>query len=158
MRPHRVLFVCLGNICRSPTAEAVLRKRAEEKGVPLTTESAGTYGFNVGRPPDARARQVAESRGYDLTGKRARAVKRSDFDRFDLLLAMDRENLADLRRMNPALAEGRARLLMDFAAGAAEGAEVPDPYNGDRGDFEHMLDLIERAVDGLIDWLSQDQR
>ena len=150
MPPSRVLFVCLGNICRSPTAEAVLRRCAAERGVAMSAESAGTHGFNLGQPPDGRARRVAEARGYAFGAKRARAVERADFERFDLLLAMDRQNLADLHRMNPAGAAGRARLLMDFAPVAA-GTEVPDPYYGGRSDFEHVLDLIEQGVTGLID-------
>ncbi|NBC34394.1 MAG: low molecular weight phosphotyrosine protein phosphatase [Alphaproteobacteria bacterium] len=150
MRPTRILFVCLGNICRSPTAEVVLRKRAAERGVAVTAESAATHGYNRGRPPDARAVRVAEARGYRFGAKRARTVERADFERFDWLLAMDRQNLDELQRMNPALAGQKARLLMDFAP-HAEVREIPDPYGGDRSDFEYMLDLIERAVDGLLD-------
>ena len=156
MHPHRILFVCLGNICRSPTAEAVLRERAAERGIAVSTESAATHRFNLGRPPDARARRAAEARGYDFGSKTARVVERQDFDRFDLLLAMDRENLAHLKRMRPALAADRVRLLMEFAPGVATG-EVPDPYGGGRADFERVLDLIEGAVDGLLDSLQQRQ-
>lgn len=157
MRPTRVLFVCLGNICRSPTAEAVLRRRAAERGVAVTAESAATHGYNRGRPPDARAVRVAEARGYRFGAKRARTVERADFERFDWLLAMDRQNLDELQRMNPALAGQKARLLMDFAP-HAEVREIPDPYGGDRSDFEYMLDLIERAVDGLLGRLEGGQQ
>jgi protein-tyrosine phosphatase len=140
----RVLMVCLGNICRSPTAEAVLRHRLVAAGLSdrVDVDSAGTGGWHAGDPPDARAQRHALLRGYDLARLRARRVAESDYERFDLLLAMDEDNLAELRRLKPVGSRAEVRL---FAA-----AEVPDPYAGGAQGFENVLDQIELASDALV--------
>ena len=147
----RVLFVCLGNICRSPTAEAVLRALAAREAPELVLEvdSAGTAGYHVGQPPDPRTRAAAARRGYDLSTLRARTVEPADFERFDLILAMDRENLTVLRRRAPIEARERLRLFLEFAPGNAP-EEVPDPYYGGPNGFEEVLDLVEAATRGLL--------
>ncbi len=140
----RVLMVCLGNICRSPTAEAVLRQRLQAHGLHdrVEVDSAGIGAWHAGAPPDTRAQRHAALRGYDLSGQRARRVVESDFHRFDLILAMDEDNLADLERLQPDGARAELRL---FAA-----TEVPDPYHGAPQGFEHVLDIIEQASDALL--------
>ncbi len=146
-----VLFVCTGNICRSPTAEAVLRARAEAAGLAdrLTVDSAGTHGYHVGEPPDERAQEAALVRGYDLSTLRARRVSPDDFERFDHLVAMDAGHMAQLARLAPADQRHKLSLLMDFAPSRA-GLNVPDPYYGGQHHFEQVLDLIEAGVDGLL--------
>jgi protein-tyrosine phosphatase len=148
----RVLFICLGNICRSPTAEGVLRALAEREApeLPLEVDSAGTAGYHVGEPPDPRMRHAAARRGYDLSGLRARVVEPGDFERFDLILAMDRDNLQVLKRRAPAHAHERLRLFLEFAPEAPAAAEVPDPYYGGAKGFEEVLDLVESAARGLL--------
>jgi protein-tyrosine phosphatase len=155
----RVLFVCLGNICRSPTAEGVLRTLAarEAPELPLEVDSAGTADYHVGQPPDPRTRAAAARRGYDLSALRARSVEPTDFERFDLILAMDRENLTVLRHRAPAHAHERLRLFLEFAPDAAP-AEVPDPYYGGPNGFEEVLDLVETATRGLLAHLRQRPR
>ncbi len=143
-----VLFVCLGNICRSPTAAAVLRARAQQAGIALFTDSAGTGNWHIGQPPDARAIAAAARRGLDMTALRARQVCRDDFTRFTHILAMDRNNLAALQALRPP-GGVQPRLLMDHAP-ARRQREVPDPYYGGEAGFELMLDLIEDAVSGLL--------
>jgi len=140
----RVLIVCMGNICRSPTAEVVLRQRLAAGGLDgrVEVDSAGTGGWHAGQAPDARAQRHALLRGYDLSRLRARRVVEEDFERFDLLLAMDEDNLADLQRLKPAGGGGELRL---FAA-----VEVPDPYHGAAQGFENVLDLIEKGSDALV--------
>ena len=150
----RVLFVCLGNICRSPTAEGVLRHKLREAGLgeDVDVESAGTGGWHVGHPPDERAQAAAAARGIALDG-RAQRFEAIHFDEFDLILAMDRQNLTDLRAIAPhAAAKGKLRLLREFDPLAVEAGdlEVPDPYYGGSGGFEEVLDMVERACDGLI--------
>ena len=149
-----VLMVCMGNICRSPTAEAMLRAKLAAAGLDarVRVDSAGTHGYHVGDPPDARAQRHARTRGVDLSGLRARRVVEDDFDRFDLVLAMDEDNLAELQRLGPADHPNRPRLLLEFASRAAA-REVPDPYFGGPDGFEHVLNLIEDACDGLVDHL-----
>lgn len=149
--PVRILFVCLGNICRSPTAEGVLRQLAREEAPELLLEidSAGTASYHIGDPPDERACRHAARRGYDITGLRARQVAAEDFHRFDLLLAMDEENLRDLRRIAPREARARVSLFMDYAPGHA-GRPVPDPYYGGAAGFEEVIDLVEAAARGLL--------
>ena len=149
----RICFVCLGNICRSPTAEGVFRKLAEDAGIAdkLTIDSAGTGAWHVGELPDPRSRQAASRRGYDLNHC-ARRFGPSDFDRFDLVLAMDRDNYDMLQR----LARGRMhvppiKLLRSFDDTAPLDAEVPDPYSGEDDGFEEVLDICERACRGLLE-------
>lgn len=148
----RVLFVCMGNICRSPTAEGVFRAHVERAGLAgqVEADSAGTHGYHVGAAPDPRAQAAARRRGYDLSRLRARRVTASDFRRFDLILAMDRDNLALLREACPEPEHHRLRLFLDFAREADED-EVPDPYYGGPEDFERVLDLVEDAAAGLIE-------
>ncbi len=152
----RILFVCLGNICRSPTAEGVLRVLAAREAPELTIEvdSAGTAGYHLGEPPDPRTRAAAARRGYDLEGLRARILEPGDFQHFDLILAMDRENLRVLRRRAPAQAQERVRLFLEFASEAAP-EDVPDPYYGGPNGFEEVLDLVEAASRGLLTHLRQ---
>ena len=154
-----VLFVCLGNICRSPTAEAVFRTLAarEAPEIHLLIESAGTAGYHVGSAPDARAQAAAYRRGYDMAGLRARTIERRDFERFDLILAMDRSNFSALQRAAPRAACGRVRLFLEFAADA-DVLEVPDPYYGGPNGFEEVLDLIEAASRGLLRHLRERSR
>ncbi|HET7757332.1 MAG TPA: low molecular weight protein-tyrosine-phosphatase [Steroidobacteraceae bacterium] len=155
----KILFVCLGNICRSPTAEGVLRALAAREAPELILEvdSAGTAGYHIGEPPDLRTRQAAARRGYDLGSLRARIVEPGDFERFDLILAMDRENLQVLRRRAPAHTHERLRLFLEFAPDA-EPAEVPDPYYGGPNGFEEVLDLVEAASRGLLAHLRRVSR
>jgi protein-tyrosine phosphatase len=148
----RVLVVCTGNICRSPTAEAVMRRLANEARLALEVDSAGTQGYHVGEPPDERAQAHALRRGYDLSTLRARQVDAGDFLRFDLVLAMDRGNLAALRRMAPAQQRHKVRLLMEFAPQWGSD-EVPDPYYGGPSGFENVLDMVEAAGRGMLQTL-----
>ena len=155
----RILFVCLGNICRSPTAEVVFRAVAQRDAPDLVLEidSAGTAGYHVGELPDQRTRQAAARRGYDMSALRARVVEADDFEHFDLILAMDRENLRALERRAPAHARERIRLFLEFAPEAGIG-EVPDPYYGGPNGFEDVLDLIEAASRGLLEHLRRQSR
>lgn len=147
-----VLFVCLGNICRSPTAEVVFRTMVERANLTesVHADSAGTGTWHLGKPPDRRAQRAAAARGYDLSPLRARKVTADDFGRFDLVLAMDRGNLIALSQLCPPGAEDRLHLFLDFTPGF-EGQEVPDPYYGGRAGFERMLDLIETGAQHLLD-------
>lgn len=153
----RILFVCLGNICRSPTAEAVMAHLVREAGLEheIEIESAGTGGWHVGNVPDARATAAAGARGFAMRSV-AQQVTAADFDRFDLLIAMDRDNLANLRRLAPDdEAAQKAHLLREFdphSAGAPD-LDVPDPYYGGVDGFDHVLDLVEAACAGLLDEL-----
>ena len=146
---RRVLFVCLGNICRSPTAEAVFRTLAAREGLDAQADSAGTGDWHVGSPPDPRMIEAAAVRGYDLHDLRARQAVAADFERFDLILAMDRSNRAALERLRPRNADTPVRLMLDYAG--QPGADVPDPYMV--GGFDHVVTLIENAAGGLIDSL-----
>jgi protein-tyrosine phosphatase len=147
----KILFVCLGNICRSPTAEGVLRVMGgrEFPGLALDVDSAGTADYHVGEPPDRRTVAVARRRGYDLAGLRARQVQPADFSRFDHVLAMDNANLTELERLRPEESTARLSLFLEFAPDA-EYREVPDPYYGGTEDFERVLDLCETAARGLL--------
>jgi len=149
--PLRVLMVCTGNICRSPTAEGVLRQLAAQSGWGrrLEVDSAGTTAYHVGEPPDRRSQAHAQRRGYDLSSQRARQVEDVDFRRFDWILAMDRGHLLELRDQAPVLVHDRIRLLLDFAPGL-EGRDVPDPYYGGDGGFEQVLDLVEAGCRGFL--------
>ncbi len=146
-----VLFVCLGNICRSPSAEGVFRAHVEREGLAdrIAVDSAGTGDWHIGNPPDARARAAAERRGVDLSGIRARVARPDDFHRFDYVLAMDDDNLADLERMCPSGREDRLALFLDFAPALGQ-RHVPDPYYGGAAGFERMLDLIEDGSRELL--------
>lgn len=148
---YRFLFVCLGNICRSPTAEGVMRALVERAGLSdeYALDSAGTHAYHVGRPPDPRSQEAALRRGYDLSALRARCVSTSDFSRFDQILAMDRDNLATLQEACPPGLRHKVRLFLDYAV-EFEDDEVPDPYAGGQDGFEHVLDLVEAAANGLL--------
>lgn len=150
----RLLFVCMGNICRSPTAEGVMRALVADAGLRerIELDSAGTGAWHVGSTPDERACRVARARGVTLAGA-ARQVRREDFLDFDLLLAMDRSNARELRRQAPGEAErAKVRLLRDFdpASGDARELDVPDPYYGAAGGFEEVFDLVQAACEGLL--------
>ena len=146
-----ILFCCMGNICRSPTAEGVMQAalstRASELSVAL--DSAGTHDYHVGAAPDARAIQAARRRGIDLSRLRARQVLTDDFERFDLVLAMDEQNLVDLRRLAPAHRHSRIKLVMEYAPDFGV-RNVPDPYYGSAHGFEEVLDLLQAASEGLL--------
>lgn len=150
--PERsVLFVCLGNICRSPTVEAVFRAALEQQKLDsnIHVDSAGTGDWHVGSPPDVRAIQAARRRGYDLTALRARQVERTDFQRFGWILAMDESNLRALEAMKPPDFSGHLGLLLDFVPEVGL-REVPDPYYGGREGFDRVLDLAETVSEALI--------
>lgn len=151
----KILFVCLGNICRSPTAEAVFRHLVarEAPDVEVTIASAGIGNWHIGEPPDERAQAAALRRGFDMSAQRARQLAHEDFARFDLILAMDRENLTELRRRAPVDARGRVRLFLEFAA-ERDVDEVPDPYYGGAEGFERVLDLAEAAARGLLEYVT----
>lgn len=154
----RVLFVCMGNICRSPTAQGVFRDLVDKAGLSqrITTDSAGTIDYHAGRPPDRRARETAVKRGLDLSDLRARQVLVKDFDRFDYLLAMDRDNFDDLVALCPPGQEHKLHLFMDFAS-HLEVQEVPDPYYGGPAGFERVFDMVEQAAIGLLERIKQDR-
>jgi len=147
-----VLFVCMGNICRSPTAEGVLRHLVRREGLQdlVHIDSAGTLDYHVGSPPDPRSRQHALRRGYDLSSLRARQVERVDFERFDLILAMDWHNLRELSQLCPPEQRHKLRRLMEFSPPGL-GDVVADPYYGGRDGFEKVLDVVEQACEGLLD-------
>jgi protein-tyrosine phosphatase len=149
----KIVFVCLGNICRSPTAEGVMRAAVERAGMDIVVDSAGTGDWHVGEPPDPRTVRAAKQRGYDLSSLRARQFTIKDFAEFDLVIAMDRQNLAVIQRL--ASTSGtpvpQIALLRTFDPVAAGAAEVPDPYSGDGRGFEDVLDICERACAGLLD-------
>jgi len=146
----KVLFVCLGNICRSPTAEGVFRHKVREAGLEgrIGIDSAGTGDWHVGKAPDARTCVAALRRGYDLSSLRARQVTVADFSRYDLILAMDHANLRDLKHLHAAGGKAELDLFLRRYDGAVD--EVPDPYYGGEDGFEQVLDLVEQACDGLI--------
>ena len=147
-----LLFVCTGNICRSPTAEGVMRQRLQAAGLGevVRVDSAGTHGYHVGDPPDPRSIAAARRRGVDIAGLAARRVVVADFQRFDLILAMDAGHYQHLRRMAPAGSEQRVRLFLDFCPDGVSGRDVPDPYYDGPAAFEQVLDLVEDAADGLL--------
>jgi protein-tyrosine phosphatase len=150
----KVLFVCMGNICRSPTAESVLRKMVESGPLAgkVDIDSAGTHGYHEGAPPDPRAIEHAKKRGYDLTPLRAREVSPSDFERFDYVIAMDELNRRHLKSICPTRLQNKIELILEYG-GEADEYEVPDPYHGKPADFEVALDLIEAGCEGLHEYL-----
>ena len=151
-------MVCLGNICRSPTAEAMLRKRVHEAGLDdrIEVDSAGTADYHVGSPPDRRAIAHGEKRGLAMRNLRGRQVSRADFERFDIILAMDSVNLEELERLRPPGSRATVALLMSYAPQAGS-REVPDPYYGGPGDFERVLDLVDDAAAGLLAAMRADE-
>ena len=150
-RKYAILMVCMGNICRSPTAEGVFRRLAEEAGIldRMVIDSAGTHGYHVGAEPDTRAQEAARGRGYDLSRLRARQVTQRDFVEFDYILAMDRENLASLKRSCPSEHQHKLRLYLSYSH-RYPNLEVPDPYYGGRQGFDQVLDMVEDAAQGLL--------
>lgn len=155
---YRVLFVCMGNICRSPTAAGVFQKLLVERAPELLVEvdSAGTHAYHVGEAPDPRARKAAERRGVDLSAQRARRVSAEDFERFDFVLAMDELNRATLLDLSPPEYHGRIRLFLEFAP-QLQRKDVPDPYYGGSNGFEYVLDLVEEASTGFIEHLRRER-
>lgn len=147
----RVLFVCLGNICRSPMAEGVFRHFVQQAGYAdlVEIDSAGTHAYHVGEPPDPRAQVAAARRGIDISGLRGRQARREDFSRYDYVLAMDHDNHAHLLALCPPGHEHKLRLFLEFATRSAE-RTVPDPYFGKESGFDRVLDLIEDAATGLL--------
>lgn len=156
MRSVSVLFVCLGNICRSPLAEAALRAQAGEAGADLTVDSAGTGSWHIGNPPDPRAIAEAARHGVDIGHYRARQVEQADFSRFDRIVALDSTNLRDLRRLCPASASARLSLLLDHVAGR-EGQDVADPYFGEADGFAQTWRDVTLGAQGLLADLSRSQ-
>jgi protein-tyrosine phosphatase len=158
MNRYAVLFCCTGNICRSPTAEGIFMKKVSDAGLAgrILIDSAGTHGYHVGEAPDPRAQVAAKARGYDLSGLRARRFDRGDFERFDLVLAMDHGNRAFLAQLCPPSRETKLRLMMDYAR-SYTAPEVPDPYDGGPEDFERVLDMLEDATEGLLETIRGKQ-
>lgn len=144
-----ILFVCLGNICRSPLAEAALRHEAEQAGIRAMIDSAGTGGWHAGEPPDRRAIAEARRHGIDISGYRARQVTRDDFSRFGRIYALDRQNLADLRKLAPAGSPARLSLLMDVVPGC-EGQAVDDPWYGEAQDFARCWEEVSAAARAIV--------
>ena len=151
-----VVFVCMGNICRSPTAEAVFRHYVESAGMSgqILIDSAGTHDYHIGDKPDVRAQLAAQQRGYDMSNLRGRQVEEEDFRRFDYVLAMDMANLGILQSIAPRDSDTRARLFLDYARHHRE-REVPDPYYGGADGFERVLDMVEDAAQGLLEEIRQ---
>jgi protein-tyrosine phosphatase len=152
-----ILFVCMGNICRSPTAEGVFRKLVSDAGLEdrIHVDSAGTHAYHTGESPDRRGMEAADRRGFSLKGIRARRVVETDFAAFDYIIAMDEDNLAKLRESADVDHHGKLRLFLEFAA-ASTLTEVPDPYYGGLAGFERVLDLVEDAAQGLLAEIRRD--
>ncbi len=155
----RILFVCLGNICRSPMAEGVFHHVAASRGLvpPVEVDSAGTGSWHVGNPPDGRAQAAAAARGVDISAQQARQIHADDFADFDLIIAMDRSNAANLEALAPQGQRTKIRLFLDFAPTATT-REVPDPYYGGPEGFDQALDLIEAASHGLAEYIEAEVR
>lgn len=155
-RPASVLLVCLGNICRSPTAHAVMQTRLDEQGWhDIDVDSAGTGDWHIGRAPDPRTQQAAAQRGYDLSLLRARQIEAEDFYRFDMILAMDEQNLTDMQALQPEGSPAQLALFLEPVTGF--GKAVPDPYYGGEDGFEMVLDCVEAGVEGWLSrWQQQD--
>ncbi|MGR5210024.1 low molecular weight protein-tyrosine-phosphatase [Vibrio rotiferianus] len=147
----KLLVVCMGNICRSPTGEAVLRAKAQELGVVVEVDSAGTIGYHAGNPPDSRAMQAGKQRGYSFKGMRSRKVTIEDFEKFDMVLAADKANLADLLDFCPVEYRHKVTLFLGHVGSAYD--EIPDPYYGGDEGFELVLDLIEEASEAILNKL-----
>jgi len=158
MSQYKVLFVCLGNICRSPSAEGVFRKFVldADREHEFFIDSAGTGSWHAGSPPDVRARKAASNRDIDISSLRARQVRGDDFGAFDYILAMDEENLNSLLGAAPQTMRGKIHLFLDFAPDLGV-SEVPDPYYGGENGFDHVLDLIEEASRGLLAHIDQNR-
>lgn len=158
-RKASVLFVCMGNICRSPTAEGVFRHVVKERNMQdfITIDSAGTHAYHVGEPPDRRAQATAKSRGIDLSAQRARKVEASDFDRFDYIIAMDRSNYEDLKRIKGENPKAQLHLFMDFASDW-DNREVPDPYYGGSNGFVEVFDMVQSASEGLLEHIVKQSK
>ncbi|MFK0375316.1 low molecular weight protein-tyrosine-phosphatase [Pandoraea sp. NPDC090278] len=156
MKKTSVLFVCMGNICRSPSADGIFRDRLAKAGLSdlVEVDSAGTHSYHIGHAPDARTQAAAERRGYDLSELRARRVEASDFERFEWIVAMDDANVSELTARSPAAFRHKIVRLMDFAT-RHDATEVPDPYYGGAQGFETVLDYIEDGLDGLLVRLGQ---
>ncbi len=154
----KVLFVCTGNICRSPTAEGVFRRMVEEAGLEgrISVDSAGTEGYHAGESPDPRSAEVARARGYPIDDLRSRQIRSRDFESFDLILAMDQGHLGQLRRLCPPERLGRLKLFLEYAPWAGA-RDVPDPYYGGPGGFTRVLDLIEVGCRGLLEVLERER-
>ena len=152
-----VLFVCLGNICRSPTAHGVFEKMVLEAGLAqkITIDSCGTGDWHIGHSPDERSASAALTRGYDLSHLRSRQITASDFNRFDYILVMDNKNLSDLKAMRPANYSGQLELFLNYANNYADTLEVPDPYYGGASGFDHVIDLVEDASQVLLTTLKK---
>ena len=149
---YRVTFVCMGNICRSPTAHGVFRHKVQQSGLAhqVHVDSAGTHGYHPGEPPDPRSQAHARARGYDLSDLRARRLGPADFEQADLLLMMDGDNLRKSEQRCPPQHRHKLRRLTEFCR-VHRSLDVPDPYDGERRDFEHVLDLVEDACEGLLE-------
>ncbi len=156
-QPVKVLFVCMGNICRSPTAHGVFESLVVSHGLDdrILVDSAGTHGYHIGSPPDPRAQATAIARGIDLSALRARRFESADFSEFDYLLGMDRNNLADMLALKPDKTDARVGLMLEYAASFGQ-QEVPDPYYDDNG-FELVFDMIEDASQGLLQAIRQER-
>ncbi|MBJ6611372.1 MAG: low molecular weight phosphotyrosine protein phosphatase [Candidatus Thiothrix moscowensis] len=157
MEKIKVLFVCMGNICRSPTAQGVFEQLVHSQGLAerILIDSAGTHAYHVGNPPDTRSQAAARGRGLDLSTQRARQVQRDDFGSFDYILAMDRANLHDLHRQSTSEQRERIHLFMQFAS-RWDTDEVPDPYYGGNSGFERVLDMVEDAAVGLLEHIRRN--
>ena len=152
MKKTSILFVCMGNICRSPTAEGIFRHLVDNQNLTdfFSFDSAGTHAYHVGEPPDHRAQEAAQSRGIDLSDLKARKVTAADFDSFDYVLAMDKDNLSLLRELCPSASKDQLKLFLEFAKNL-DFDEVPDPYYGGTKGFEKVFDMLENASHGLIE-------
>ena len=157
MNKPSILFVCMGNICRSPTAEGIFRDKARQAGLAEKVEidSAGTHDYHIGKPPDSRAQEAASKRGYDLSDLRGRQINAADFERFDYILAMDQDNLTLLNQQCPPHLQHKVRRMLSFST-RYPNLDVPDPYYGGRSGFDHVLDMLEDAVEGLIQDIQQN--
>tara|TARA_Y100001956_G_scaffold69472_1_gene72799 strand:+ start:5095 stop:5556 length:462 start_codon:yes stop_codon:yes gene_type:complete len=149
----KILVVCMGNICRSPTGEAILRAKSNERGLDVEIDSAGTIGYHQGNPPDSRSKSAGEKRGYSFKGIRSRKVIPSDFEDFDLILAADNANLDDLSAQCPKHLQHKLKLFLSYSSSNYD--EIPDPYYGGDQGFELVLDLIEDASDSILDMLEK---